>query len=225
MRKATLLVSKAMSTRVPLPHPQLVAFQDRQNLVCACLPRVAVLEMPRTHADLFALRFAGLYVFMESGPVIPLVTAPARNGKVTYLEKFGTSPANNSTGAYELDISLVGDADYNATWREMHVKSDIFCSASLTLPDSVGRQINVGGWADDATYGIRLYWPDGSPGVAGVNDWQENYQEVSLIDGRWYPSAMVMSNGSILVMGGEQGSNGAPVPSLEVLPSPSDQSL
>lgn len=32
---------------------------------------------------------------------------------------------------------------------------------------------------------------------------------------------MVMSNGSILVMGGEEGSNGAPVPSLEVLPSPS----
>jgi hypothetical protein len=105
----------------------------------------------------------------------------------------------------------------------MHVQSDIFCSASLTLPDSVGRQINIGGWANDATYGIRLYWPDGKPGVAGVNDWQENFQEVSLIDGRWYPSAMTMSNGSILVMAGEVGSNGAPVPSLEVLPSPSGQ--
>ena len=82
---------------------------------------------------------AGEYNFLISGPVIPLVTSPARNGKVTYLEKFGTSPANNGTGAYEFDISLVDD--YSKAWREMHVKSDIFCSASLTLPDSVGRQV------------------------------------------------------------------------------------
>ncbi|KAF4634016.1 hypothetical protein G7Y89_g4110 [Cudoniella acicularis] len=32
---------------------------------------------------------------------------------------------------------------------------------------------------------------------------------------------MMMANGSILVMGGEEGSNGAPVPTLEVLPLPS----
>lgn len=102
----------------------------------------------------------------------------------------------------------------------MHVKSDIFCSASLTLPDKVGRQINVGGWANGATYGIRLYWPDGYPGVWGVNDWEENVNEVSLLNGRWYPTAMIMANGSILVMGGEEGSNGAPVPTLEVLPTP-----
>ena len=31
---------------------------------------------------------------------------------------------------------------------------------------------------------------------------------------------MVLSNGSILVMGGEVGSNGAPEPSLEILPQP-----
>ena len=102
----------------------------------------------------------------------------------------------------------------------MHVQSDVFCSAGLTLPDKAGRQINIGGWANQATYGIRLYWPDGSPGAWGVNDWQENYDEVHLQAGRWYPTAMTMVNGSILVMGGEEGSNGAPVPSLEVLPLP-----
>jgi hypothetical protein len=37
----------------------------------------------------------------------------------------------------------------------MHVKTDVFCSAGLTLPDKAGRQINIGGWANDATYGIR----------------------------------------------------------------------
>ncbi|KAE8449789.1 hypothetical protein EG329_007564 [Mollisiaceae sp. DMI_Dod_QoI] len=102
----------------------------------------------------------------------------------------------------------------------MHVKTDIFCSASLTLPDKVGRQINIGGWANDATYGIRLYWPDGTPGTWGIDDWQENVQEVHLQASRWHPTAMTIANGSILVMGGEEGSNGALVPSLEVLPLP-----
>ncbi len=75
-----------------------------------------------------------------------------------------------------------------------------------------------GGWSGDSTYGIRLYWPNGSPGAASTNDWQENYQELALQDGRWYPTAMIMANGSILVVGGEDGSNGPPVPTLEILP-------
>jgi hypothetical protein len=158
---------------------------------------------------------AGAYQFLIGGVVIPLVTQAARNGKVTFLEKAGTG-APNTTGAYELDIAQL--SNFTGAWRPMHVKTDIFCSASLTLPDKVGRQINVGGWANDATYGIRLYWPDGSPGVWGKNDWQENVKEVSLQAGRWYPTAMVMANGSILIVGGEEGSNGAPVPSLEILP-------
>ena len=48
--------------------------------------------------------------------------------------------------------------------------------------------------------------------------WEENYQEVALQAGRWYPSAMVLTNGSILVVGGESGSNAPPVPTLELLP-------
>ena len=161
---------------------------------------------------------AGIYEFLISGPLIPLVTTLGINNKVTFVEKFGTSPANNSTGAYEFDVTEVGN--YTAAWRPMHVKTDVFCSAGLTLPDKVGRQINIGGWANDATYGTRLYWPDGSDGVWGTNDWEENVGEVKLQAGRWYPTAMIMANGSILVVGGEEGSNGAPVPSLEVLPKP-----
>jgi Glyoxal oxidase N-terminus/WSC domain len=160
---------------------------------------------------------AGAYQFLIGGVVIPLVTQQTITGKVTFLEKSGTG-APNTTGAYELDLAQL--SNFTGAWRPMHVKSDVFCSASLTLPDKAGRQINVGGWANDATYGVRLYWPDGKPGTWGVNDWQENVNQVSLQIGRWYPTAMVMANGSILVMGGEQGSNGAPVPSLEVLPKP-----
>jgi len=160
---------------------------------------------------------AGRYEFLIGGVIIPLITTPAINGKVTFVEKWGTGPPN-STGAYELDLAEIDN--FTAAWRPMHVKTDVFCAAGLTLPDKVGRQINIGGWANDATYGVRLYWPDGSPGVPGVNDWQENVQEVALQVGRWYPTAMIMANGSILVVGGQEGANGAPVPSLEILPKP-----
>jgi glyoxal oxidase-like protein len=35
---------------------------------------------------------------------------------------------------------------------------------------------------------------------------------------RWYPTALVLSNGSVLVMGGEIAPNGAINPTLEILP-------
>jgi hypothetical protein len=159
---------------------------------------------------------AGEYKFLVGGPVIPLIAQPAINGKVTLLEKKGTG-APNTTGAYEFDPSIGGDIFH--AFREMRgIKTDIFCAAGLTLPDKSGRQVNVGGWSLDSTFGVRIYTPDGSAGVNGTNDWKENVDEVKLQRGRWYPSAMVMANGSVLVVGGQDGSNGNPVPSMEVLP-------
>ncbi|KAI4121761.1 MAG: hypothetical protein LQ338_006185 [Usnochroma carphineum] len=160
---------------------------------------------------------AGEYQLLIGGVCIPLLTTSGVNGKYTFVEKFGTGEPN-STGAYELDVAQINNP--SLAWRTMHVKTDVFCSAGITLPDKVGRQINIGGWSGDSTFGIRIYWPDGSPGVPGTNDWQENVGELSLQKGRWYPSAMIMTNGSILVVGGETGSNGPPVPSLELLPKP-----
>jgi Glyoxal oxidase N-terminus/WSC domain len=160
---------------------------------------------------------AGEYKFLIGGVVIPLITTLAVNGKVTFLEKFGTG-APNTTGAYEFDLAQLNN--FTGAWRPMHVKTDVFCAAGLTLPDKAGRQVNIGGWANDDTKGVRFYTPDGSPGVWGVNDWEENVKEVSLQAGRWYPTGMIMANGSILVVGGQVGSNGAPVPSLEILPKP-----
>ena len=160
---------------------------------------------------------AGAYQQLIGGVCIPLLTTPGVNGKYQFVEKYGTGEPN-STGAYELDLTYLNDV--TKAWRPMHVKTDVFCSASLTLPDKVGRQINIGGWSGDSLFGIRIYWPDGSPGVASTNDWQENVNELKLQIGRWYPSAMTMTNGSILVVGGENGSNGPPQPSLELLPTP-----
>ncbi|KOS19608.1 putative fungistatic metabolite [Escovopsis weberi] len=158
---------------------------------------------------------AGEYKFLVPGVCVPLMTSQSINGKVMFLEKWGTGPPN-STGAYELDLTLVDD--FAAAWRPMHVKTDVFCAVGVTLPDKAGRQLTVGGWSGDSTFGVRLYTPDGSPGAPSKNDWEENVDVLKLQAGRWYPTAMIMANGSILVIGGEKGSNGAPEPSLEILP-------
>ncbi|KAJ7310745.1 copper radical oxidase [Mycena albidolilacea] len=149
--------------------------------------------------------------------VTPLIATVGINGKVTFLEK---SPSfyDNSTGAYELDLSLVNDFD--KAWREMHVKSNVFCSGSVILPDKGGRILNVGGWSLDSTQGVRTYTPDGSAGVNGTNDWQENFQELALQNPRWYLTAAVLAKGSVLVIGGETGANASPQPNLEILPKP-----
>ncbi|KAH7094455.1 hypothetical protein FB567DRAFT_4112 [Paraphoma chrysanthemicola] len=160
---------------------------------------------------------AGRYQFLVGGPIIPLIAQPGVNGKVTLLEKHGTG-APNTTGAYELDPSIGGDIFH--AFRELQgIKTDIFCAAGLTMPDRAGRQINIGGWSADSLFGVRVYWPDGSPGVNGTNDWQEDVNAVKLQRGRWYPTGLVMANGSILVVGGQDGSNGPPVPNMEILPT------
>jgi len=56
----------------------------------------------------------------------------------------------------------------------MHTKTNTWCSAVVVLPDKAARIFNVAGWSDDAAEGLRLYTPDGSPGVGGTNDWEEN---------------------------------------------------
>ncbi|KAK0618381.1 glyoxal oxidase N-terminus-domain-containing protein [Bombardia bombarda] len=158
---------------------------------------------------------AGEYRFLIGGVTIPLMTMESITGKISFLSKWGTGPGNE-TGAYELDLTLLDN--FAQAWRPLHLRTDVFCAAGLILPDKGGRQLTVGGWSGDSTYGTRLYWPDGSPGVWGTHDWQENVDELSLQIGRWYPSAMIMANGSIMVIGGEVGSNAAAVPSIEVLP-------
>ncbi|KAI0246523.1 copper radical oxidase [Lactifluus subvellereus] len=80
------------------------------------------------------------------------------------------------------------------------------------------RVLNVGGYSDTSTFGVRLYAPDGSPGVNSVNDWEEDPNTLKLQSGRWYPTALVMANGSVLVVGGEIGPNAPANPTLEILP-------
>ena len=123
--------------------------------------------------------------FFIGGLVVPLIATVGINNKVTFLEK-QPSPFTNSTGAYELDISLADN--FLLAWRTMHVKSNVFCSGSIILPDKGARQINVGGWSGASAQGVRIYYPDGHPGVNGTHDWEENYTELALQVCRAFPS-------------------------------------
>ncbi|EEB91925.1 hypothetical protein MPER_09643 [Moniliophthora perniciosa FA553] len=140
----------------------------------------------------------GRYEFFVPVVVVPLIATVGINDKVTFLEKAGTGRA----------------------WREMHVKTDVFCSGSIILPDKAGRQLNVGGWSTDSLSGVRLYTPDGAPGKNSTNDWEEDVNVLRLQRPRWYPTAAMLPNGSVLVVGGEVGSNAAAQPNLEILPKP-----
>ncbi len=124
----------------------------------------------------------------------------------------------------------------------MHTETNTWCSATVVLPDRAARILNAAGWSDDASEGLRLYAPDGSPGINGTNDWEENsttfrlqvrwrihphstckvlvLNKFTIQSERWYPSALVLSNGSVLVMGGSKGSesSGSNNPTLEILP-------
>jgi hypothetical protein len=110
--------------------------------------------------------------------------------------------------------------NFDAAWRTLYgLQTDVFCSAGLILPDKAGRQLTIGGWFGESNFGVRLYTPDGSAGVPGVEEWVEDPGTLSLQVPRWYPSALTMANGSILIVGGEIASNAAEQPTLELLPA------
>lgn len=95
------------------------------------------------------------------------MTTQGINGKPLFIEKYGSGEPNG-TGAYELDLSEINT--WSKAWRTMSgMDTDVFCSAGVTLPDKAGRVLTVGGWAGQSNFGVRMYAPDGGPGVFGTN--------------------------------------------------------
>jgi hypothetical protein len=72
---------------------------------------------------------------------------------------------------------LASHTDY---YQALHVVDEVFCSASLVLPDKAGRIMNIAGWTGASTFGIRLLTPSGTFGVQGTTDWEQDPQNVAL---------------------------------------------
>jgi hypothetical protein len=187
-----------------------------RNYTCGAGNHISYYEWTGTSLNTFHYAkgaAAGKYDHFSTSPIIPLISSVGINNKVVFVEKHGTSN-DDTEGSFEFDYST-------NTYRELALKTDVFCSASFTLPDKAGRIINIGGWSAESVYGIRFFTPDSPQGVDnGTNVWEEDYTKLRLFDPRWYPTAIVLSNGSILAMGGESGSDAPIVPSAEVLPHP-----
>ena len=99
--------------------------------------------------------------------------------------------------------------------------------------------MNIAGFTGSSYVGVRLLTPSGTFGVQGDTDWEQDPNTIALqvcsfpisIEittsdplslltqrPRWYPTAVVMSNGSILVVAGSDTDNGNIQPNLEILP-------
>ncbi|KAI9343747.1 glyoxal oxidase N-terminus-domain-containing protein [Zopfochytrium polystomum] len=182
--------------------------------ICGGVARINVYQSIYQITNFSRPTNTGRYEYLMGGVSVPLLSALTIKNKIVLLDKIaGGEP--NGTHAYEFDYQI---SDYRLAFREMHVSTDIFCAAGLMLPDSAGRILTVGGWADISLQGIRLYNPDGSTGVNGTRDWEENFNVLHLQLQRWYPSTLQLVNGSIAVFGGEIGSNDRNQPNVEVLP-------
>ncbi|KAJ3215671.1 hypothetical protein HDU67_000139 [Dinochytrium kinnereticum] len=145
---------------------------------------------------------SGRFEYLFTGPVVPSLTALTKTNKVIFLEKFPflfSGSAVNTTHAYEFDYSI---KDPKRAFYEMNVKTDIICSASAMIPDQWGRMLNVGGNIGAALTGIRVYRPTGRAGVNSTTDWNENPKKLKMQEPRWYPSIVMLRNGSHAVIGG-----------------------
>ncbi|KAI8807472.1 glyoxal oxidase N-terminus-domain-containing protein [Cladochytrium replicatum] len=161
----------------------------------------------------------GRYEQFMGGVDVPLLAGVAPyNNKVVFLARLaGGQP--NTTHAYEFDWK---NRNYRTAFREMHIKTDIFCAAGNILPDSIGRFLAVAGWADEALQGVRVYKPTGQHFVNGTTDWEENPPALHLKVARWYPTTATLTNGSIIVVGGSAAANTPNQPSVEILPNPAN---
>ncbi|KAJ3211806.1 hypothetical protein HDU67_004279 [Dinochytrium kinnereticum] len=161
----------------------------------------------------------GRFEYIFTAPIVPLVSALTKTNKVVLLEKFSYIIAGgrpNSTHAYEYDYSIT---DRSKAFREMHVETDVFCSAVHIMPDQWGRLLSVSGMRGVALKGIRVYRPTGTSGVNGTTDWEENHRVLKLQKPRWYPTMQLLRNGSFAIFGGSENADmTGQTPSVEIVP-------
>jgi len=179
------LTEKSLVYSISVSQPYTVrwCFNDDQSLLSSS--RVCTYKLKPSLIILILLQRCGSYSYICECQQQGTLPREAWVGVGLEFGIFAFKPTDtyadrppNSTGAYELDLTLVNQ--YQLAYREMHVKTDLFCGSNVVLPDKAGRQISIGGYNGVALSGVRLYTPDGGPGVNGKNDWEENYQILSL---------------------------------------------
>ncbi|KAH9844529.1 Carbohydrate-binding module family 18 protein [Teratosphaeria destructans] len=136
-----------------------------------------------------------------------------------YHENYGGAGVDLATGAHSKDAFMQDDGsslyafgvEYSwrtNTLRKLHPKSNTFCAAGAFFPD--GTMVNVagaegqGGSTDgtqllDGRQALRRYKPGPCDGACGMDFDVDND---ALQSTRWYPSAITLGTGDVVVVGG-----------------------
>jgi hypothetical protein len=120
-------------------------------------------------------------------PINPVHVALMHNGKVLIIAGSGNDPANKNLQAAVWDTKTV-------TIKTFTIAYDMFCNGMVVLPN--GSPLVLGGTLQ--------YDPFfGQPLVSTFNPSTEKFVSLpKMSGGRWYPSAVVLGNGSVLVYSG-----------------------
>src|SRR5713226_4876301 len=120
-------------------------------------------------------------------PINPVHAAVLHNGKVLVISGSGNLPTNTNLQAGVFDPQTGTVTTQPVSW-------DMFCNAMVVLPD--GRPLIIGGTlAYDPFHGlVRASVYDPATGV--FTDVQ------SMAHGRWYPTATVLGDGSVMAFSG-----------------------
>src|SRR4029077_16009209 len=120
-------------------------------------------------------------------PINPVHIALMHNGKVLVVSGSGNLPSDTTY------LAAGGDPTTN-TVTAQPVSFDMFCNGMVVLPD--GRPFVVSG--------TQQYDPfHGDPRTAAYDPASGNFVQLqSMADGRWYPTATTLSDGSVMILSG-----------------------
>jgi hypothetical protein len=105
--------------------------------------------------------------------------------------------AAGKTRSFIVTIPIGANPSLATWWEAPNTRTNLFCSGHSYLPD--GRLLIMGGH-DGVDH-------DGSAHTT-IFDWRDtmpwDYNQPSMSGGRWYPTAVTMANGEVLVVSGEE---------------------
>ena len=128
-------------------------------------------------------------------PIVAIHMHMLPNGKVLIWQDDDRSPrVGGQTVAYIWDVGAGTTTQINNTTK------NVFCSGHAFLPD--GRLLVAGGHDTQDGDGI----PDAFIFNSSNNTWTQTNLPMAL--GRWYPSAVTVGNGEIVVVSGTEIGNG-----------------
>lgn len=129
----------------------------------------------------------GQFNIVVTAPVSPLaVSLQPYTNQVVFMERIWDGAAS-TTHSYVMDTN-------SYSFTPLHAPSDIFCAGGSMMSD--GSVLSVGGWKyTDDLEGVRSLQTGG--------DWLQNPSVMNLQVTRWYPSALLLPNGQVAVIGGK----------------------